>query len=94
MVAKQTHNLIPLCHPLNLQHVSVDLTLQAPDKVVSVASAAVEANTGVEMEALTAVNASLITVYDMYKSMGKHMKIQEVGLVSKTGGKSGDVHIQ
>ena len=94
MAAKQTHTLIPLCHPLALQHISVDLSLQSPDKVTSVASATVEANTGVEMEALTAVNVSLLTVYDMCKAMGKHMKIQEVALVSKTGGKSGDFHEQ
>jgi cyclic pyranopterin phosphate synthase len=89
MAAKRTAELIPLCHPLPLTRVAVDL---APDEtgVTVTATAATEAQTGVEMEALTAVSTALLTLYDMAKALDKAMVIGEIRLLSKTGGKSGD----
>lgn len=89
MAAKRTAELIPLCHPLALTRVSVDL---APDDdgVMVTATAATEGQTGVEMEALTAVSTALLTVYDMAKAIDKKMVIGDIRLVSKKGGKSGD----
>ncbi|RYE01148.1 MAG: cyclic pyranopterin monophosphate synthase MoaC [Sphingomonadales bacterium] len=89
MAAKKTAELIPLCHPLPLTRVAVDL---APDKtgITVTATAATEAQTGVEMEALTAVSVALLTLYDMAKALDKAMVIGEIRLLSKTGGKSGD----
>lgn len=90
MGAKQTSNLIPLCHPLYLSHVSVEL--EVGDGCVNVkATAETEGNTGVEMEALTAVQVACLTVWDMLKAVsGKDMCITNVKVVSKSGGKSGD----
>ena len=89
MAAKKTADLIPLCHPLPLTRVAIDL---APDDtgVTVTATAATEGKTGVEMEALTAATVALLTVYDMAKAIDKAMTIDAVRLVSKTGGKSGD----
>ena len=89
MAAKKTAELIPLCHPLPLTRVAIDLV---PDDsgVTVTATAATDAKTGVEMEALTAVNVALLTVYDMAKALDKAMVIGDVRLLSKTGGKSGD----
>jgi cyclic pyranopterin phosphate synthase len=89
MAAKKTADLIPLCHPLPLTRVAVDL---APDEtgVTVTATAATEGKTGVEMEALTAVSVALLTLYDMAKALDKAMTIGEIGLLSKKGGKSGD----
>lgn len=89
MAAKKTAELIPLCHPLPLTRVAVDLV---PDEtgVTVTATAATDAKTGVEMEALTAVNVALLTIYDMAKAIDKAMVIGDVRLLSKTGGKSGD----
>lgn len=89
MAAKRTAELIPLCHPLALTRVSVDL---APDDdgVMVTATAATEGQTGVEMEALTAVSTALLTVYDMAKAIDKKMMIGDIRLISKKGGKSGD----
>jgi cyclic pyranopterin phosphate synthase len=89
MAAKRTAELIPLCHPLPLTRVAVDL---APDEtgVTVTATAATEAQTGVEMEALTAVSTALLTLYDMAKALDKAMVIGEIRLLSKKGGKSGD----
>lgn len=90
MATKRTSELIPLCHPLPLTKVSVDFTLlperQAVEAVCSVKTTGV---TGVEMEALTGVSAALLTVYDMCKAVDKGMELGEIGLVEKTGGKSG-----
>ncbi len=90
MAAKRTHELIPLCHPLALSQVSVDLT---PDPVlpgIAVrASVKVTGPTGVEMEALTAVSVACLTIYDMVKAAERGMRIEGVHLVEKTGGKSG-----
>ncbi|MES2988921.1 MAG: cyclic pyranopterin monophosphate synthase MoaC, partial [Pseudomonadota bacterium] len=87
MAAKKTAELIPLCHPLPLTRVTIDLT---PDEtgVTVTATAATEAQTGVEMEALTATTVALLTLYDMAKALDKAMVIGEVRLLSKTGGKS------
>ncbi|MFZ5747321.1 MAG: cyclic pyranopterin monophosphate synthase MoaC [Pseudomonadota bacterium] len=89
MAAKRTADLIPLCHPLPLTRVSIDLV---PDDggVTATATAATDGKTGVEMEALTAVTTALLTVYDMAKALDKAMIIQDIHLLSKTGGKSGD----
>ena len=89
--AKRTADLIPLCHPIGLDHVEVNATL-APDLpgVHVVASVNSVGRTGVEMEALTAVSVALLTVYDMVKAAGHEMEIQEVRLLSKTGGVKGD----
>ena len=91
MAAKKTHELIPLCHPLLISKVTVDLTPDATLPGVRVrASVKVGGQTGVEMEALTAVSIACLTVYDMLKAVDRFMTIEGVGLVEKTGGKSGD----
>ncbi|AFY88009.1 MULTISPECIES: cyclic pyranopterin monophosphate synthase MoaC [Chroococcidiopsis] len=91
MAAKQTSNLIPLCHPLPLQKVEVQIT---PDPELPgyqiTATVRTKAETGVEMEALTAVSVAALTLYDMAKALEKSMQIEAIHLVSKTGGKSGD----
>ncbi|MEZ0243521.1 MAG: cyclic pyranopterin monophosphate synthase MoaC [Sphingomonas sp.] len=89
MAAKKTAELIPLCHPLPLTRVAIDLIPDATG-VTATATAATDAKTGVEMEALTAVTVVLLTIYDMAKALDKAMVIGEVRLLSKTGGKSGD----
>ena len=88
MAAKRTSELIPLCHPLPLTRVAVDLAPDATGVTVT-ATCATEGKTGVEMEALTAATVALLTVYDMAKAIDKAMTIGDVRLVSKTGGKSG-----
>lgn len=87
--AKRTWELIPLCHQLPLTHVDVTLQL-LDDRVVITAEAAAVGQTGVEMEALTAVSAACLTVYDMCKSLDREMVISEVKLLEKTGGMHGD----
>ncbi|CAG1013689.1 cyclic pyranopterin monophosphate synthase [Anaerolineales bacterium] len=90
--AKRTSELIPLCHPLFLSKVDVDLVLdESIPGVVITATAKVTGKTGVEMEALTAVSVAALTVYDMAKAAEKTMRIQNIRLVEKHGGKSGDV---
>jgi cyclic pyranopterin monophosphate synthase len=91
MAAKQTAQLIPLCHPLPLQKVEVNLTPdpQLPGYQI-LASVKTKAETGVEMEALTAVSIAALTLYDMAKALEKSIQIESIRLVSKTGGKSGD----
>lgn len=91
MAAKQTAQLIPLCHPLPLQKIEV-LIEPAPDLPGYQIQAAVKtkAETGVEMEALTAVSVAALTLYDMAKALDKSMQIQQIFLLSKSGGKSGD----
>ena len=90
MAAKRTWELIPLCHPLALTKCSVDFTLLAEELAVE-ATALVKVNgqTGVEMEALTAVSVALLTIYDMCKALDKTMTIGAITLVEKSGGKSG-----
>ncbi|MBI1790655.1 MAG: cyclic pyranopterin monophosphate synthase MoaC [Acidobacteria bacterium] len=87
--AKRTAELIPLCHPLMLTHADVEVRAQARG-VRIVATASTTAQTGVEMEALTAAAVAALTVYDMTKALDKSIEIQNVCLLEKTGGKSGD----
>ncbi|GMV34860.1 MAG: cyclic pyranopterin monophosphate synthase MoaC [Chloroflexi bacterium] len=90
--SKRTSDLIPLCHPLPLSKVDVDLELDdSLPGVVITATAKVTGKTGVEMEALTAVSVAALTVYDMAKAAEKTMRIQNIRLVEKHGGMSGDV---
>ena len=89
MAAKRTSDLIPLCHPLPLTRVAIDL--RADDTgVTATATARTDGKTGVEMEALTAVSVTLLTIYDMGKAIDKAMSIDGIRLLAKTGGKSGD----
>src|SRR5215470_1747509 len=89
MAAKRTSDLIPLCHPLPLTHIDVQAAIE-DDGVALTAEVATKAQTGVEMEALTAVSVAALTVYDMCKALEKGMTISEIRLETKTGGKSGD----
>jgi cyclic pyranopterin phosphate synthase len=91
MAAKQTSNLIPLCHPLPLHKIEVQLIpdTQLPGYQIQ-ATVTTKAETGVEMEALTAVSVAALTLYDMAKALDKSMQIESIQLLSKTGGKSGD----
>jgi cyclic pyranopterin phosphate synthase len=88
--AKRTADLIPLCHPLALTHVAVDFTLERKAGAVRCeATVATTGRTGVEMEALTAVAAGLLTIYDMCKAADRGMRLEGIGLLEKRGGKSG-----
>jgi cyclic pyranopterin phosphate synthase len=89
LAAKKTSDLIPLCHSLPLSHADVEITVEAQG-VRIVASAATTAQTGVEMEALTAASVAALTIYDMTKALDKRIEIQDLWLLEKTGGKSGD----
>lgn len=92
MAAKRTAELIPLCHPLPLTHIEVQLELDPTLPGVRIrASARTTGKTGVEMEALTAVAVAALTVYDMAKAVEKTMRIQNIRLVEKHGGMSGDI---
>lgn len=91
MAAKKTHDLIPLCHPLALTKVSVDLEPDPALPGITVRVAAkVLGQTGVEMEALTAVAIACLTIYDMLKAVDRSMRIEGIALLRKSGGKSGD----
>jgi len=93
MGAKRTGELIPLCHPIALDHVQVESVLEPDLPGVRVrASAKAAGRTGVEMEALTAAAVALLTVYDMVKSAGHGMEIEQIRLIEKTGGTKGDWH--
>lgn len=87
--SKRTSELIPMCHPLMLTHADVEVTLER-EGVRIVSTASTTAQTGVEMEALTAAAVAALTVYDMTKALDKGIEIQDLYLVEKTGGKSGD----
>ncbi len=90
MAAKETHRLIPLCHPLQLTHITVEFNLPENDNSVEIiASAKGIGKTGFEMEALVAVSVSALTIYDMCKAVDKSMIIRDIRLVRKSGGKSG-----
>jgi cyclic pyranopterin phosphate synthase len=90
MAAKRTHELIPLCHPLAITKVGIDFVLtQSPPGIHVTAEVKVAGQTGVEMEALTAVSVACLTLYDMLKAADKTMTIEDIRLVEKTGGKSG-----
>jgi cyclic pyranopterin phosphate synthase len=87
--AKKTAELIPLCHPLMLSHVDVEVGIE-PDGVRIISSVSTTGPTGVEMEALTAASVAALTVYDMTKALDKSIEIRDLYLLEKTGGKSGD----
>jgi cyclic pyranopterin monophosphate synthase len=90
MAAKRTGELIPLCHPLALDAVTVDFAFEATEPAVRVtATASLTGKTGVEMEAMTAASIALLTIYDMAKAIDKGMVIEAVRLIEKSGGKSG-----
>ena len=89
MAAKKTAELIPLCHPLPISGVTLDLELEA-DGIRATARVVTTYTTGIEMEAMTAVSVALLTVYDMAKALDRGMRIEGIRLLSKTGGKSGD----
>lgn len=93
MGAKKTSSLIPMCHPLPLS--SVDIQINQDDKTHSFTLYSIvktQSRTGVEMEALTSVNIGLLTIYDMVKAIDKSMVITDIKLIEKSGGKSGDYH--
>ena len=95
MAAKHTPSLVPMCHPLLLTHVEVDLRLDPDLSAIEItATVRTTGKTGVEMEALTAVMGSALTIYDMCKAVDKAMRIEKVRLVRKTGGKSGDIILE
>jgi cyclic pyranopterin phosphate synthase len=93
MAAKRTHELIPLCHPLNITKVDVELMPEPklPGVIVR-ATVSVAGRTGVEMEALTAASVACLTIYDMVKAVERGMRIEGIRLIEKRGGKSGDWH--
>ena len=90
MAAKKTADLIPLCHPLPLTAVDIEFADDGPERLRILARVKVFARTGVEMEALTAVTVTALTIYDMCKAIDRSMTIQEIRLDTKSGGKSGD----
>jgi cyclic pyranopterin monophosphate synthase len=90
MAAKKTHELIPLCHPLLITKVSIDFAADEKSSTIEVsATVRVEGKTGVEMEALTACSVAALTLYDMCKAVDRGMKITDLRLTEKSGGKSG-----
>ncbi|MBU1195097.1 MAG: cyclic pyranopterin monophosphate synthase MoaC [Proteobacteria bacterium] len=90
MAAKKTWDLIPMCHPLNITHVQIDFSFDIQASAIEIdAQVSLTGKTGVEMEALTAVSVAALTIYDMCKSYDKSMKITDIHLRSKSGGKSG-----
>jgi cyclic pyranopterin monophosphate synthase len=89
MAAKRTSELIPLCHPLPLNHADVQIELR-DDGIAITATARTDSKTGVEMEALTAASVAALTIYDMCKAIDKEMVITDIRLEAKTGGRSGD----
>jgi len=89
MAAKKTSELIPMCHPLNINSVKIDYSDNSKDSIEIIAEVKITAKTGVEMEALTAVSVCALTIYDMCKSADKSMQISDIFLLKKSGGKSG-----
>ncbi|MFZ7127011.1 MAG: cyclic pyranopterin monophosphate synthase MoaC [Desulfobacterales bacterium] len=91
LAAKRTHELIPMCHPIQIRHVQIDFFPDAESSSIRIeASVRALDRTGVEMEALTAVSTAALTLYDMCKSHDREMTISDILLLRKTGGKSGD----
>ena len=93
MAAKKTHDLIPLCHPLPISSINIDIKSSAGDRQPALyinSTVRVTSNTGVEMEALTACTVAALTIYDMCKSVQKTITIGDIKLLTKSGGKSGD----
>lgn len=89
MAAKKTADLIPLCHPLSLDSVTIDFEITTDGKIRIIATTKIQARTGVEMESLTAASVSALTIYDMCKAIDRDMSIGPIQLVEKRGGKSG-----
>jgi cyclic pyranopterin phosphate synthase len=89
MAAKKTSELIPMCHPLNINSIKIDYSDNNKDSIEITSEVKITAKTGVEMEALTSVSVCALTIYDMCKSADKSMLISDIFLVKKTGGKSG-----
>ena len=95
MGAKQTSQLIPLCHPIPLDQVVVDLEVDRDKVGIQItATARTTAKTGVEMEAMTAVSVAALTIYDMCKAVERGIRLEEIRLIKKTGGKSGDIVLE
>ena len=95
MAAKQTPNLIPLCHPLLIGDITVELSLDDKDSTVEITTTVKSiGKTGVEMEALTATAVAALTIYDMCKAVDRSMKIDNIHLVKKSGGKSGTIKLE
>jgi cyclic pyranopterin phosphate synthase len=95
MAAKRTHELIPLCHPLPLTHIDVEITPDEANHALEIqATVRTTGKTGVEMEALTAVTVAALTVYDMCKAVDRAMRIDSVRLAKKRGGKSGAIELE
>lgn len=90
MASKKTFEFIPMCHPIHLEHINIDITLDETNVSVNIESSVVATDkTGVEMEALTAVSIAALTIYDMCKQVDKTMVIGDIMLLEKSGGKSG-----
>ncbi len=94
MAAKQTHNLIPLCHPILIGDIKVEFNLGARSTVEITATVKSLGKTGVEMEALTATAVTALTIYDMCKAVDRGIRIENIRLVRKSGGKSGTIHLE
>src|SRR5207253_9118379 len=95
IAAKQTGNLLPMCHPLPLSGVDVRFSIDRPESAVDIeATARVVGKTGVEMEALVAVSVAGLTIYDMCKAVDRDMRIGDIRLAEKHGGKSGDIVLE
>jgi cyclic pyranopterin phosphate synthase len=95
MGAKRTSELIPLCHPIPLDQVTIDLEPDDSDSALHItATARTTAKTGVEMEAMTAVGVAALTIYDMCKGVDRAIRIDAVRLISKRGGKSGNISLE
>lgn len=93
MAVKQTSSIIPMCHPLMISKCAIEFEVDSEEgSIKTICTVKVEGKTGVEMEALHGVSAALLTIYDMCKAIDKHMVIQEIHLVEKHGGKSGDFY--
>lgn len=93
MGAKKTSDIIPLCHPLNLTGIDLNFEIDEERGIIEIeAEVKVTGQTGIEMEALTAVSTAALTIYDMCKAVDKGMVIEEIALYKKTGGKSGDFY--
>ena len=99
MAAKRTHELIPLCHPLSISHIDIKLDVEGETPSANNSSITIQASvqcsgrTGVEMEALTAVSVAALTIYDMAKAIDRGMKISDIRLRNKKGGRSGDINL-
>ena len=95
MAAKRTPELIPLCHPISIDEVTVDFELDQKNSTIEISSTVKSTGkTGVEMEALTATAVAALTIYDMSKAVDRGMKIENIRLVSKSGGKSGQITLE